>query len=97
MFAIRKGKWKLIEGDGGGYPKPKGGFKNLKKSKIEKDPVTGKWIKWSYYQSKPNGVYQLYDLESDPGEKKNVASQHPEIVKELQALLDSYRTSGRST
>lgn len=30
---------------------------------------------------------QLYDLATDPGEKTNVADQHPEVVKELQAML----------
>ena len=39
---------------------------------------------------------QLYDLESDPGETKNLVQSHPGVVKELQALLNRYRESGRS-
>lgn len=39
---------------------------------------------------------QLYDLERDPGETVNVYQSHPEVVKRLGALLDSYRDSGRS-
>ena len=34
---------------------------------------------------------QLYDLSSDPSEKVNVAAQHPEIVKELAALLETVK------
>ena len=39
---------------------------------------------------------QLYDVFSDPGETKNVAGGHPEIVKELTAMLQKIRTEGRS-
>ena len=34
----------------------------------------------------------LYDLEKDVGETTNVADQHPEVVKRLQALADKMRT-----
>ena len=34
---------------------------------------------------------QLYDLSTDLGEKKNVAAEHPEKVKEFSALLDAER------
>ena len=33
-------------------------------------------------------VPQLYDLAADPGETKNIATEHPDVVKELTALLD---------
>jgi len=39
---------------------------------------------------------QLYDLESDPKESKNVVAAHPEIAARLEALLAGYRVSGRS-
>ncbi|GHC50931.1 N-acetylgalactosamine-6-sulfatase [Roseibacillus persicicus] len=32
---------------------------------------------------------ELYDLEADPSEKTDIAAQHPEIVKELKARLES--------
>ncbi|WP_261387966.1 hypothetical protein [Chitinophaga pinensis] len=32
-------------------------------------------------------VEQLYDLQKDPGETHNLASQHPEIIKTLKAEL----------
>jgi arylsulfatase A-like enzyme len=33
----------------------------------------------------------LYDLQNDPGEQKNVAADHPDVVKRLEALIDSAR------
>lgn len=41
--------------------------------------------------------FQLYDLEADPGERKNLAATNPEKVKELEALLVRYILDGRST
>jgi arylsulfatase A-like enzyme len=40
---------------------------------------------------------QLYDLTADRAEQKNVAAEHPEIVKRLTELLDKYIADGRST
>lgn len=39
---------------------------------------------------------QLYDLEKDIGETSNIQDKHPEIVKELTTLLQTYRRNGRS-
>jgi arylsulfatase A len=39
---------------------------------------------------------QLYDLEDDIAETKNVQEKYPEIVKELTSLLETYKRDGRS-
>jgi len=39
---------------------------------------------------------QLYNLSDDSGETKNLASQHPERVKEMSAFLEKLREQGRS-
>jgi len=39
---------------------------------------------------------QLYNLKNDLGEKHNVASEHPEVVEELAALLKKIRDDGRT-
>ncbi len=40
---------------------------------------------------------QLYDLEADIGEQRNVEADYPEVVAELKALLTRYVQDGRST
>ena len=39
----------------------------------------------------------LYDMASDPSEKKNVAGEHPEIVSALAERLQKIIAGGRST
>ncbi len=39
---------------------------------------------------------QLYNTKDDPAETKDVAAEHPEVVKELTALLNRYRDGGYS-
>lgn len=55
-------------------------------------PGSGGWTKGA-------GAHpvQLYDLQNDPGERTNLAEQNPEKVAELQKLLESLITAGRST
>ena len=38
----------------------------------------------------PDGVVELYDLESDPHETKNLAAEHPDRVRQMQAKLDAW-------
>ncbi|HEX8912905.1 MAG TPA: arylsulfatase, partial [Humisphaera sp.] len=71
-FAIRKGKWKLIEAKGsGGWSLPAPKAKDL-------PPV------------------QLYDMQADPAETKNVQAENTAVVAELTALLEKYKAEGRS-
>ncbi len=67
-FAIRQGKWVLLDHSGSGGNK---------------------------YKAETAAV-QLYDLEADPGEADNLFEQHPEISGRLKALLETYKSSGRS-
>ena len=39
---------------------------------------------------------ELYDLSADLSETTNLAEKNPDKVKDLTALLDTLRTSGRS-
>jgi arylsulfatase A len=36
---------------------------------------------------KPNGPIELYDLQADPGEKNNIATAHPDIVKAIRTIM----------
>jgi arylsulfatase A len=40
---------------------------------------------------------QLYDMDADPGETKNLAATRPEVVTRLTSLLESFVADGRST
>jgi arylsulfatase A len=74
FFALRQGKWKLIDQLGSG------GFSRPNRVKPEFDGPLG----------------QLYDLQADPGETKNLWLEHPEIVKNLTILLDKIKQKGQS-
>ncbi len=40
----------------------------------------------------PHSPLELYDLAKDPSESENIAGRHPEVVRELNALLKGART-----
>ena len=67
------------------------------KWKLELCPGSGGWS-----DPKPGKAckglppVQLYDMSTDIKERKNVYKAHPDVVKRLSLLLDSYRKSGRS-
>jgi arylsulfatase A-like enzyme len=42
----------------------------------------------------PEPVFELYDLEADPEERRNLASSEPEQLERLLALLQSYPATG---
>ena len=39
---------------------------------------------------------QLFDLQADPSETRNLQGEHPDIVKRLRERLEAYRAAGRS-
>lgn len=45
---------------------------------------------------KPAGKYELYDLSQDPGERNNLAKQHPERLQQMLARLEAIKEKGRS-
>lgn len=49
----------------------------------------GKWKLHHYFEDM---AYELYDLETDIGERNNLAEAKPEKLKELVAMLDAWRT-----
>jgi len=69
------------------------------KWKLELCPGSGGWSYPRPNVAREMGLYpiQLYDMENDIAEETNVAEDHPEIVKKLQALMQQYIDEGRST
>ena len=47
--------------------------------------------KWKFHEYFEEGRLELYDLEADPGERKNVASLYPEKTTELHQLMQAWR------
>lgn len=79
-LAIRRGHWKYID-------HPGSGGNNYDKGEMKPYAVP---------ETDPEAPAQLYDLSTDPGETTNLFSKRPEIVKELKALLEHSKVTGRS-
>ncbi len=80
-LAIRRGKWKYLAHKGSGG------------NNYESNPELKQY---ALPDTVPTAEGQLFDLESDPGETKNLALIHPEIVTELKAVLTQSIAAGRS-
>jgi arylsulfatase A len=75
LQAMRSGRWKLL-------------FPHTARTMLGQGP--GKGGVPGKYRDLPVGL-ELYDLEADPGETTNVATQHPDVVRSLQAKADAFR------
>ncbi|HKS35970.1 MAG TPA: sulfatase [Verrucomicrobiae bacterium] len=75
LQAVRSGRWKLV-------------FPHTYRTLAGKSGGTGG--KPSKYESTKTGL-ALFDLEKDVSEKLDVAAQHPDVVKRLQALAEQCR------
>jgi len=55
--------------------------------------LKGKWkaIKLNVRGPAKDVIFELYDLETDPEEKTNVASKHPDLVTQFETLFTSAR------
>ncbi len=51
---------------------------------------------WKLHENFEDGGFELYDLKSDPGESSNLAEAKPEIRKQLEQKLVSWRESIRA-
>ncbi len=47
--------------------------------------------RWKLIEGKEEGTLELFDLQSDPQEMRNVAADHPERVAELRARVAAFR------
>jgi arylsulfatase len=75
LQAVRSGQWKLI------LPHT---YRTLGQQAKAKDGIPVK------YRNVQAGL-ELYDLGKDSGETRNVADQHPDVVKHLTALAEQAR------
>lgn len=79
-FQIRRGHWKYLDHKGSGGNK-----------------YTNKMMKkYALEEKEPDAPGQLYNLKTDPGETTNLYNKESEVRKEMQALLEKLKKSGRS-
>jgi len=84
-FAIRQGEWVLIDaptGDGNGGKDRSG------------EP---EWFKQQRGYTKNEFPGELYNLQNDLAQRRNLYGEKPDVVRRLKALLEKYKTEGRST
>jgi arylsulfatase len=96
LHAVRSGRWKLhfdheyltVAGPPGTGGKP-ANFAQMKPNAIEQSGVRGIASRHGYRVEKL--PQSLFDLQSDPGETKDLSAEHPEIVAKLQSLGKAVR------
>ena len=96
LHAVRRANWKLhlphdyltVNGPPGVGGRP-ANYANMKPNAIEESGVRGIASRHGYMVAKLE--LSLFDLASDPGERTDVAGQHPEVVAELTALAAEFR------
>ena len=81
QLQIRRGPWKYLDHKGSG------GNNYATKAELQA---------YQLPERAPDAPGQLYNLDDDPGETRNLYNDRPDIVKELQALLAETKASGRS-
>jgi arylsulfatase A-like enzyme len=79
-LGIRQGRWKYLDHPGSGG----------------NDYSKGPLVEHAVPESEVGAPGQLYDLDADPGERRNLCFRHPEVVRELKTRLDACVSSGRS-
>ncbi|MEP2777196.1 MAG: sulfatase-like hydrolase/transferase [Luteolibacter sp.] len=93
-IGVRKGKWMYIPA------KSDGGFNGSKPSQHAwGGPSVAKLVDTPNSDiengklKKSSSPAQLYDLEADPNQTKNLFNEYPEVVQEMKALLETYKAS----
>jgi len=79
-FQLRQGKWKYLNHRGSGG------------NNYDKPPMK----RYALPETAPEAAGQLFDLEKDPGETTNLFFREEAKRKELEALLELLKSSGRS-
>ncbi len=85
-FAIRDGKWILIDAPAGDT----NGLLSGGRGETE-------WFRKDRGYEVNDQAGELYDLEKDPAQRHNLYAENPEKVRELRALLQKYIDDGRTT
>jgi arylsulfatase A len=79
-LAIRSGNWKYLDHKGSGGNR-------YEQARLKP---------FALADTAPDAPGQLYNLDQDPGETRNVYFEYPEIAKRLKDQLEEFKTTGRS-
>ncbi|MCF7676191.1 MAG: hypothetical protein K9N23_08250 [Akkermansiaceae bacterium] len=52
-----------------------------------------RWDDWKAVRNAPSRPIELYNLKTDVGETKDLAAEHPDLVKKAESLMRSERTA----
>jgi arylsulfatase len=96
LHAMREGRWKLhfpheyltVDGPPGKDGKP-ANHERIKPTAIEESGIRGIAARHGYKVERIGRA--LFDLTADPGETRDVAGEHPDVVKHLTDLADEVR------
>ena len=96
LQAVRSGEWKLhfahdyltVAGEPGRDGKP-ANFNNLKPASITQSGIQGIATRHGYQVAHID--LALFNMKTDPGEKTNVVSKHPDVVERLSQLAATMR------
>jgi arylsulfatase A-like enzyme len=80
-LSIRRGPWKYLDHRGSGG------------NRYENNPGLKPFM---LPETAPDAPGQLYNLDEDPGETRNLYAERPDMVRELKVLLEQSKASGRS-
>ncbi len=97
LQAVRSGPWKLhfahpyitVTGEPGRDGKPSN-WENMKPAAITQSGIAGIATRHGYQVAEQ--AEALYDLKADPGESRDVAAAHPEVVERLKKLAEPFRS-----
>jgi arylsulfatase A-like enzyme len=53
--------------------------------------------RWKLIVDRAGGARKLFDLDTDPGERRNLRKRHPEMVQRLEMALDAHYASSSTT
>jgi len=96
-LSIRKGKWMYISAQGSG------GFRGKLETDYERGGPGAHLLTKHVNSDIENGRYktdappaQLYDLDADLLQTTNLYNNHPEVARELKALLEEHQRAERT-
>ena len=88
--AIREGKWKYRAAPESSSPNASGDSMPTYLAALERITTDGRSLAAFEIDSAARLEAQLYDLEADPSERFNLATEHPELARRMRARMQAF-------